>query len=308
MKKFSLHTLRFIALVGLLIALLGTVIAFTCRDRWVWSAQIFYATPWFLRLGAGIGGWLMFRGSRRPWLVIAVVCILAAGVEATRSFRFAKEAPPTTVPNEVVLWNASHDLAKHPEEWPRLANASTLLVTIIEAGRFEPAAWQKLCASQPQLQWRQLDNSIVIGTAGEILSAEPYGNKNYMRYRLFRVKIRHQGQVWTIFTADVVSQPWFNREPTLASILQAAGNEPRTIILGDFNTPSQSLFYDHWRKTFTLANEHHTTGFAETWCYGIPLFTIDQIWHSRDVNMSPVKLEHRVPSDHARVRGRILTH
>ena len=66
--------------------------------------------------------------------------------------------------------------------------------------------------------------------------------------------------------ADIRSQPWISREQALAAILRAAGDDPRAIILGDFNTPPESVWFREWRtRGFALANDAPRRGFRETW-------------------------------------------
>ena len=105
---------------------------------------------------------------------------------------------------------------------------------------------------------------------------------------------------------DIDSQPWKSREKTMAGIIAATGGDPKAIVLGDFNTPPESKWYGSWYGALKLANNTPHRGFRETWCYGIPLLTLDQIWYGKgwEANWT----EHsRHGSDHSRVKAYLLS-
>ena len=87
----------------------------------------------------------------------------------------------------------------------------------------------------------------------------------------------------------------------MAGILAAARDDPRAIVLGDFNTPPETRWCGDWQGTLTLANNGPHRGFRETWAFGLPLLTLDQIWLGK--GWQAIWTEHsRHGSDHARVR------
>jgi endonuclease/exonuclease/phosphatase family metal-dependent hydrolase len=75
--------------------------------------------------------------------------------------------------------------------------------------------------------------------------------------------------------------------------------------LGDFNTPPESRWYRPWEGTLTLANNSPHRGFRETWAFGLPLLTLDQIWYGK--GWLATWTEHsRHGSDHVRVKAYLL--
>jgi endonuclease/exonuclease/phosphatase family metal-dependent hydrolase len=91
----------------------------------------------------------------------------------------------------------------------------------------------------------------------------------------------------------------------MVTILSAAGDDPRAIIVGDFNTPPESVWFREWRtRGFTLANDGPRRGFRETWAYGLPLLTLDHIWLASGWKV--LRCDHRrLGSDHLAVKARL---
>jgi endonuclease/exonuclease/phosphatase family metal-dependent hydrolase len=141
----------------------------------------------------------------------------------------------------------------------------------------------------------------MLGVRGKILSHESLGVHDRFRCHRVRVALPDHGEL-TVVVADIRSQPWISREQALAAILRAAGDDPRAIILGDFNTPPESVWFREWRtRGFALANDAPRRGFRETWAYGLPLLTLDHVWHA--TGWVPLRCDHvRLGSDHLAVK------
>jgi endonuclease/exonuclease/phosphatase family metal-dependent hydrolase len=139
---------------------------------------------------------------------------------------------------------------------------------------------------------------------GRILSHESLGVHDRFRCHRVRVAVHGHGEL-TVVVADVRSQPWISRGPALATILRAAADDPRAIILGDFNTPPESAWFRAWEaRGFSLANDGPRHGFRETWAYGLPLWTLDHIWTAPGWTTLHAD-QSRHGSDHSRVRVRL---
>jgi hypothetical protein len=263
---------RIVAGTGFALAAAGLV----CRgaDRWMIPAVLYYATPWLVRLLAALLAVAAFRhwGVR----VMAGTCAFVSLLEGARSFRFDDLPKVRATAPAVVVWNAGRALDQKPAAWPELAASD--LSAVIECGTFDEAEWQRFTAASPGHEWRRFDGSTMLGVRGRILSHQSLGVHDRFRCHRVRVALHDHGEL-TVVVADVRSQPWISREQAMATILRAAGDDPRAIILGDFNTPPESVWFRDWRKReFTLGNDGPRRGFRETWAYGLPLLTLDHVW------------------------------
>ncbi|OYV05754.1 MAG: hypothetical protein CFE26_09955, partial [Verrucomicrobiales bacterium VVV1] len=150
----------------------------------------------------------------------------------------------------------------------------------------------------PDFPWERLEGGIVVGVRGKLLGTTAFGDAG--RFRCHRVNVQIDGTDWSILAIDIPSQPWLLRQPYLDRILSVAENE-RCLILGDFNTPPDAWGFDAWKDRFTLANDSGRKGFQETWLYGLPVLTLDQLWLSKDLRNLSTTMTPTLRSDHVRM-------
>lgn len=293
-RERRLRLVRAIATAGLAIAWAGLL----CRGRDGngFTATLYFGTPWLLRLLAGLFAVSVLR--HWGFRVMAATCIVVSLVEGWHSWR-RDEVP--AAPAEVLkasVWNAGRHLGQNPKAWTALGEAD--LSAVIECGNFSAEEWQRFAAANPDLEWRRFDTSTMLGVRGKILSVESRGVHDLFRCHRVKVALPRHGEL-TVVVADVRSQPWLSREPSLAGILNASAGDPRAIILGDFNTPPESRWFRPWREQgFTLANDGPRHGFRETWAYGMPLLTLDHVWLGSAWQAADCR-QSRHGSDHAKV-------
>ena len=266
------RAVKAVATAGLAVAWAGLL----CRghDGNPLTATIHYGTPWLLRLAAGLLA--VFSLRHRGLRVMAGACVAIALMEGWRSWRHDDLPAVPADSLRASLWNAGRKLADLPDAWPVLGEAD--LSAVVECGSFTGEEWRRFTAANPDHEWRRFDASTMLGVRGRILSHESLGVHD--RFRCHRVKVALPGHgELTVVVADVRSQPWLSRGPSLAGILKAAAGDPRAIILGDFNTPPESCWFRPWREQgFALANDGPRRGFRETWAHGLPLLTLDHVW------------------------------
>ncbi len=286
------------AVAGLAFAWLGIV--FKGKDGTTAGAILYYATPWLLRLLSGLLAVVVLR--HRGFRLMAATCVLLSLVEGWHSFRWSPPPPVAEGTLQISVWNAGRKLSRLKGAWPQLP-ASDLQV-LVEAGDFGKDERESFAQATPGMTWLRMDTSVMLGVRGRILSHESLGVHDRFRCHRARVLLPSHGEL-AVIVADVRSQPWISRERALATILDAAESDPRTIILGDFNTPPGSQWYGDWHGAgFTLANDGPRRGFRETWAYGLPLWTLDQIWLGKAWKVSGTRHSWH-GSDHARVTARV---
>ena len=84
----------------------------------------------------------------------------------------------------------------------------------------------------------------------------------------------------TLLLVDLESRVTYSKAAPFArlnEIIAARRDEP-LVILGDFNTPRDSVHFDPWRANFREAFDSAGHGFAETWPTFFPLLRIDHCW------------------------------
>jgi endonuclease/exonuclease/phosphatase family metal-dependent hydrolase len=271
-RERRLRILRAVATGGLAIAWVGLL----CRGRDgnAITATLSFGTPWLLRLIAGV----LAVSVLKHWgfRLMAATCVLVSLLEGWHSWRLDELPARSAAAFTASVWNAGRHLDENPAAWPAVGQAD--LSAVIECGSFSAEEWQRFTSATPDHEWRRFDASTMLGVRGKILSHESLGVHDLYRCHRVKVMLPRHGEL-TVVVVDVRSQPWLSREPSLAGILKAAAGDPRTVILGDFNTPPDSKWFRPWREQgFVLANDGPRRGFRETWAYGLPLLTLDHIW------------------------------
>lgn len=285
--------IRVTATAVLLLAWLGII--FKGRDSTVAAAVIYYATPWLLRLIAGAFALLVLK--HWGFRLMAATCLLVSLLEGWHSFR--RDELPALVPGDLraSIYNAGRTLETDQDTWPALAD--TEVTAVVETGDFTGDAWQRFAAATPGMEWKRFGGTM-LGVRGQILSSESLGIRDRYKCYRARVSLPIHGQ-FTVVVVDVESSPAIPRGQAMAGVLAAATDDPRVIVLGDFNTPPESRWYQGWSPTLSLANDGPRRGFRETWAYGLPLLTLDQIWTgSLWQTVRTEQIRHR--SDHAQIK------
>ncbi len=204
---------------------------------------------------------------------------------------------------DVTLWNTGRNLSEMPEEWGKLLKGDVKLAVIIEAGAFTDEEWKRFLKSDPGAEWTRYRGGILVGVRGKTITTSEQGDGS--RFRCRKVAVEIGGKRYDVVAVDIPSQPWLKRERFLGEVLKAA-DAKRSLILGDFNTPPEAWGYDAWDKTHRLANGYAGRGFMETWAYGVPLLTLDQLWLSRDLECVELRKFPGLASDHSRMVFRVV--
>lgn len=283
---------------ALALAVASALCALTIRDANVPSALIFFGVPWLLRIGLLVLAWLLLRPSAWKWKLVIVALLTFSLIQGVRSLQWSQPPVAETGAFKVTLWNTGRNLWKMPREWPALVEPETRLVVLIEAGPFPDDSWSRFTATHPEFTWEKLEGGIVVGVKGKLLDTTAFGDAG--RFRCHRVRAEIEGTPYSVLVIDIPSQPWLLRQPYLDRIRSVAENE-RCLILGDFNTTPKARGFDGWGERFTLANDSGRKGFQETWLYGLPLLTLDQLWLSRDLRNLSTTSTPTLRSDHVRM-------
>lgn len=248
------------------------MVRLTVRDAVPVASTLFYATPPIV-LALLFGVAAVFRPGRRR--AVAAAMAFACGVwhGATTYAR----APQRAGEREIVLWNACR--GKFGWDVPRGD-----IVCLVE-GKGAP--------DLPGMARRDLGGGLVVFAREEIRSA-----------RLLDIDGGRAGVVevgdLTLVIVDIYPNPLRSRAPAFAALeRELAGLRGRVIVLGDFNTPRDSVHFDAWRRQYVNAWEAAGAGFDATWPVPAPVLSIDQVWTNGPV--AACAAEGTWVSDHRRV-------
>jgi endonuclease/exonuclease/phosphatase family metal-dependent hydrolase len=128
------------------------------------------------------------------------------------------------------------------------------------------------------------------------------------QYALVRTTI--QGREVFVLMADFDAIVSLSRKPAfdrLLQILDEIGDVP-LVVMGDFNTPSDSIYFLPLRARLRDVFETAGDGYSQTWPMPLPVLDLDHIWVSHHFEI--VRAEHftSFQSDHRGVTADLNFH
>ncbi len=290
------------AALSLLVAVV-IVIRLTVMDRAAFLAPLYYAAPppaLTLAAAAAAAGWWTLR---RRWLAggLALVMLACAGWTWATMWQFHPPRISDELTYRFAFWNVARGVAG----WQRLATTLRRqdpdVVILSEAAVHPGIVAQHWAPVFPQHQ-------VMISAGGLALLSRlpverrgggPLGDSGYGLYQ--HVVIYLDDVPLHIIQVDIHSHPlkprWVPLR-ALRTVLETLDGE-RVLIVGDFNTPSDSFYFRPLRQGYRNAFETAGQGYAATWPMPVPLLAIDQAWASGGVDV--LRCEHARSwwSDHA---------
>jgi endonuclease/exonuclease/phosphatase (EEP) superfamily protein YafD len=284
------------ASVGLVLAIL---IRLTVRDGWSSTRAFFYATPWpvLAALAAALAIWWQRHQQRRLAVVHIVLVVVGFGAWLVLSWRW--QTPPAAPPDlRVVLWNVSRPSSNLPPmaRWLREQNADVIALAEGHArGSTNIARWQQ---ELPGYTVLELPAEMTFMIRGKILREEPHPVWTDLNYSLLRTEVR--GHPLTFLQIDINASIRRSRQQALQDLMKLVHScrGDNLIVLGDFNTPRESVLVDPIRAELSSAFETAGRGCAETWPVPVPVLCLDQIWSSAALQPVFCRASYSLRTDH----------
>jgi len=265
------------------ITLAGSVVRFTVQDRYLSSAIVFYVTPLpLLLLGASccmLAAWFRRRWAAGVrWLVF---CTLLGAIWFEEDWKFPGPPQPVSAVAgddiSVLFWN----LARRED----LSVAAAFIrerdpdiVGLVEV-QGEISKWKKFWKEQlPHHEISALGSNMYLLTKGQSGESLPHSLGHGSEAR--QMQIRLHGRAYEVLLVDIFAHPLISRRPALQKLAEIAENfvQSPVVILGDFNTPKDSIHLQALRMHHQLAFEVAGRGYGPTWPIPLPLMQLDQIW------------------------------
>lgn len=268
-------------------------------------AAFYYATPPVVLAGVALFAGLLWL-ARRQFLVAAITLGLSATCGVwTWSTAWFDNTPLaiTDTHRRVVFWNA----ARGARGWDNVAHTvlhqDADLIALAESG-----------ANLPKMNalWRQIlpdgYRYVVFGSGLTLIAKADItpvaSGRLHATYGWYEHSVLHfDDDPVHVVIVDIKSNPmrarWIPLE-ALQDVLEPLAGQP-VIVLGDFNTPTDSIHLaslrQHYRNAFEIAGQ----GYAATWPLPLPVLAIDHIWVSNEIAAAACEMRSTTVSDHRMV-------
>lgn len=284
MTKTDRIKFRDILLVLYLILL---IVHFLLKDRFHYLSVIFYACPLPLIISYGLLVTVLFFKRKLLFYTLSTVFLATSIHFYNHYFGSEYEKDSSKPTSNILFWNTAQreplpigNLIKHIH----LANPK--IVALVEAANVSGVDLDSLKSACPDYQFHTLQGDMLIATKGKI-DTIIYESETDV-YKLNYVTISIQNKPIHIMLVDVYASPLLNKEIPLTIINDAAKKLKVDILMGDFNTPYESVFFKDYHNYFKSFHPYNL-GLTSTWPNSFPLIEIDQIWLAK--RFQPIKLE-----------------
>ena len=271
---------------------IAIVVHFSIKDTFYISSVLLYATPLPLIILGLLFLLLFVKASARKYYII--IAVVLGVVWMKNNYVFSSN---TTTANgyEIVLWNAYR--IQNFEEAFQENEAIPDVCVLIESDKEKFYEAQK---AFPNYYFYFNDHAIAIFSKTP-LQIHSSATKKHV------TMVHFSTNNLNFYAVDVYANMKFFRKPMLENILSRVKTNEKTIILGDFNTPYTSLFFENYKENYQHAFTEKGSGFRETWFWNVPLLSLDHIWVSPDVEIQKTEKISTWKSDHAMLKTHITT-
>lgn len=263
-----------------MVVLGGALLHATVRDGVDGLAWLFYALPLPVLAVAALVliVWPYARGVHRS--IAGLCCAGLCGVWISRSWCHGPALEGRSTPMEevkVLCWNLGR-----PERpsWELIALVKKLqpdIVGIVEPGRDAMNHRATYEENLPDYDCQVMPRGLIVLTRWPARMRARGKLDGIGAYANFDISMPHRS--FRLVLVDVHADPFMARKPSLDEALAHANQDPQCIIMGDFNTPLESVHYASYhaaklRNAFVTAGR----GFRETWFWGLPVLSLDHVW------------------------------
>ena len=283
--------------------LLGLLLQLVFRDRWALLATPFYALP---KPCLALLGWLLalIPGRRAVRGAAALTGLSLLGWWLAVSWR--GPAPPAPSPADrpalrLLFWNLDRPPGFDAELVELVREQQPDLAACVEPGA-RAGEWleaYRRALPEYQVEWMPRGILWLAKTPSRCRARGKLGDIGAFA----RFEVEHAGRRFPVVVADVFAHWTRSRRGQLGEVLEQAQGRADALLLGDFNTPWESVWFDAYRGPFQHAWQTAGQGLQETWPLGLPLLSLDHVWAGRDWEILEARTLWRLRgSDHAALR------
>ena len=284
----------------------GVILRMSVRDSVEILAPLYYATPWPVLAVLTL---VLLRYFWRQPLAVFAILFLAHMLGAAWIMESWRSAPLSKAPADlrVIQWNVAHPWNSRTEIMARIQGFDADIIALSEpvpdSGKGKAMARASSAAEEWRVAFREYayerrGSELLCLIRGEVLGRRQGVLHPGSPYALYEARVK--GHALRILQVDVDARPVHPRRAPLAALVELVGtlgDEP-LILIGDFNTPRESVYLDPLQKYLQHAWLTAGSGCAETWPAFLPVLSLDQIWCG--YGLHAIRCQHGVTfrSDH----------
>ena len=276
-------------LINVVIILILLGIHFVIKERTFWSSLYFYAIPLPVIILVVLALSIILSKKWRLYnLKLALILLL---IWLGRSFKIHIPEDIKESDLEIVFWNVSRD--NNFEDAFKKNGGIPDLMVLAESRKNDIEMFKQ---KYPNYYFYKSYRELFIFSKTPIERTRENTSKHGSTVISFKTANIN------FYAIDVQGSPDVPREWELRYVNESIQKTESTIVLGDFNTPYESMHLKQFKKKFNQAFNEKGNGFRETWFYNIPYLSLDHIWVSKDLKVLKTKKFYTTESDHSMLK------
>lgn len=279
---------------------------FFLKDHFHFFAAVFYAAPLPILGLAGSAVTLFYFLRPRKLFLPLLLATLAIWSYWVYSCYGSSPGPIPPDAETVIFWNAG-DGPQIPREIisENIRNHQPDIIALVETMNAQPEDVDYLTELFPDYEFKILEGFMMIGVKGKVIEVEYVQEKFSHEINFIQLELP-SGPIQLALT-DTWQKPTMDKQALLAKILDLLQSRGAELVVGDFNTPYESVHFKTFGQDYQSFHDV-SVGFTATWPFGVPLLEIDQIFVNRQ--FKPLSLEkfYYMVSDHGLLVGKFLRH
>ncbi|MBR9846674.1 MAG: endonuclease/exonuclease/phosphatase family protein [Algicola sp.] len=271
------------------------LVHFVFKDYIYPVSVIYYCFPTPILIGIGLVLAILSFRKKLYFSVISLVVLLVV----FHWFNAYYYTNPTdeNAKSKILFWNVAKE-----EFFPidiiiqEVKQSQPQILAFVEAKYLTENEVNTLSKALPEYEFKDLYSHMLVGIKGNIIDDKLYSVEK--SHEVYLINSFINNKTVNLIIADVYAYPFIDKKPPLHRILEIAKQNEVSIIVGDFNTPYESVHFHNYFKYYKSFHSY-CNGFTATWPLSIPLFEIDHVWISN--KFTPVSIEKKYfsVSDHA---------
>ena len=295
-KRFKIP--KILILAGYFVLIL---IHFLIKDYFYFTGIVFYAFPLLGIIGIGILLVILFINNEKIFEFLTLLLFLLSIYWWYHSFHFEPKVIETDNKQTVLFWNIAKQkdrplniISKHVD------TDSPEFIGLVEADYISDSIFEIYKDKLQNYNLIQLEGDMIFGSKAPITNVFYVGVND--DYAINHISVSNGNGAFEILMIDLYGSPLHNKKPPFEIIYNYLNNHPIDFILGDFNTPYESVYF---RKLESDFESFHglNTGLTYTWPKGLPLYELDQIWISKKHEALKLQKLNYTISDHSLLIG-----
>jgi len=277
------------------------VLNFVVKDNFGYLSILFYASPLIIIIGFGYLINSLYFKTKLFYVILFLQIVLSVLWFKNQVFF---NSNTTNNPNSktVLFWNlAKKNTFPKAVITSEIKNHNPEVLAFVE----DKSDFAKNKDSISGYSYKKLVDNMSVLYKGELLDVKFYYKEE--NYKLNLVTIKFKNKTSTYLIVDVYANPFTNKAEAHAVINKIAKEKNIDIILGDFNTPFESIYFEDYKNNYTSFRTK-SNGFTATWLYGLPPLELDQIWLNKKHETLLLEKRQYSNSDHKLLIATYLKH